>query len=75
MASYGSLRTFANILGYKKIASLLQSTLDEETAADKKLTEIAESYVNEEAVIEDNWQAEEEEMTRTKKKSKEFKSL
>lgn len=46
MSGYGTARTFAQRLGYTDAASLLQSTLREEMAADKKLTEIAESSVN-----------------------------
>ena len=49
IGSYGTLRTFANILGYSKAVDLIQENLDEEGAADKKLTEIAESEVNAEA--------------------------
>jgi ferritin-like metal-binding protein YciE len=49
IAAYGSLRTFAEKLGYEEAAELLQETLDEESAADEKLTEIAESSINEEA--------------------------
>jgi ferritin-like metal-binding protein YciE len=41
MAGYGCVRSFAQVLGETKAASLLQATLDEEGAADKKLTEIA----------------------------------
>ena len=46
MASYGTARTFAFELGQMEIAELLQRTLQEEIAADKKLTEIAETEVN-----------------------------
>jgi ferritin-like metal-binding protein YciE len=46
MAGYGTARTFAQRLGYSDAAALLQSTLQEEMAADKKLTEIAESSIN-----------------------------
>jgi ferritin-like metal-binding protein YciE len=46
MAGYGTVRTFAARLGHPDIAQLLQQTLDEERAADKKLTAIAESEVN-----------------------------
>lgn len=46
MAAYGCVRTFAQRLGQDRIASLLQQTLDEEGAADKKLTSIAERDVN-----------------------------
>ena len=42
MASYGTLRTFANILGEKKAAELLEETLDDEKATDQKLTMLAE---------------------------------
>jgi ferritin-like metal-binding protein YciE len=42
MAAYGTLRTYANILGDKKAASLLQETLDEEKETDQKLTRLAE---------------------------------
>jgi ferritin-like metal-binding protein YciE len=42
MAAYGTLRTYDNILGDKKAASLLQETLDEEKETDQKLTRLAE---------------------------------
>ena len=41
MAGYGCVRTYAQLLGETKAATLLQRTLDEEGAADKKLTQIA----------------------------------
>ena len=46
MAGYGSVRTFAQRLGRSEAAKLLQQTLDEEGAADKKLTQIAEQTIN-----------------------------
>jgi ferritin-like metal-binding protein YciE len=46
IAGYGSARTFAERLGHTEVANLLQATLDEEGAADHKLTQIAESTVN-----------------------------
>ncbi|HEX4667535.1 MAG TPA: ferritin-like domain-containing protein [Chthoniobacterales bacterium] len=49
IAGYGVARTFASILGEDEAEDLLQETLDEEGAADEKLTEIAEGIVNEEA--------------------------
>jgi ferritin-like metal-binding protein YciE len=49
IAGYGVARTFAAILGEDEAEDLLQETLDEEGAADEKLTEIAEGIVNEEA--------------------------
>jgi ferritin-like metal-binding protein YciE len=50
IAGYGCARTLAQLLGHDDIANLLQETLDEEGNADKKLTEIAERVVNQEAV-------------------------
>jgi ferritin-like metal-binding protein YciE len=41
MAGYGCVREHARILGHKEIASLLDETLKEEEAADKKLGTIA----------------------------------
>lgn len=41
MAGYGCVRTYAQLLGETKAATLLQKSLDEEGAADKKLTQIA----------------------------------
>ena len=52
IASYGTLRTWANMLGKNEIAALLEETLEEEKEADRKLTAIAESFVNEEAAEE-----------------------
>jgi len=49
IAGYGCARTFAQQLGHADVADLLQETLDEEGTTDKKLTEIAESVVNQEA--------------------------
>src|SRR4051812_23542984 len=46
MAAYGTLRNLARTIGKENIALLLQQTLDEEGAADKKLTAIADSHVN-----------------------------
>jgi ferritin-like metal-binding protein YciE len=50
IAGYGTARTHAELLGYGRIAKLLQQTLDEEGATDKKLTTLAESIINVEAV-------------------------
>lgn len=46
IAGYGSARTFAEMLGEKEAAKVLQQTLDEEAETDKRLTQIAESAVN-----------------------------
>jgi len=53
MATYGTLRTFAQVLGWDEAASILEETLGEEKAADEKLTEVAESAINVEAAEED----------------------
>lgn len=42
MAGYGTVRTFADELGFSEAKSLLQETLDEEGAANKKLNSLAE---------------------------------
>ena len=46
ISRYGTLIAFTKQLGRNDCASLLQQTLEEEKAADKKLTEIADSRVN-----------------------------
>ncbi len=46
MAAYGSLKAFAQQLGYTDAARLLEETLNEEKAADAKLTQIGETSVN-----------------------------
>jgi ferritin-like metal-binding protein YciE len=52
IASYGSVRTFAELLGKNKSAELLQTTLNEESEANKALNQLAEGIVNPEAVME-----------------------
>lgn len=49
IAGYGTLRTYAEILGDEDARDLLQTTLDEEKKTDKKLTELAVSSINIEA--------------------------
>jgi ferritin-like metal-binding protein YciE len=46
IAGYGCARTFAQLLGKTDAARLLQQTLDEEAATDKKLTHLAEQGIN-----------------------------
>jgi len=43
MAAYGTVRTYAEHLGKREIANILQKTLDEEKAADEKLTEVSQT--------------------------------
>jgi ferritin-like metal-binding protein YciE len=49
IAAYGCLRTYAQLLGLSQAEQLLQQTLDEEEATDKKLTELGESGINQAA--------------------------
>jgi ferritin-like metal-binding protein YciE len=49
IASYGTARTHAQLLGNDRVAALLQDTLDEEGATDQKLTALAEAGINEAA--------------------------
>lgn len=51
MAGYGTVRTYARILGEEQDAKLLQKTLDEEGNTDKLLTQLAESSINVEAAV------------------------
>jgi ferritin-like metal-binding protein YciE len=52
MATYGTLRTWAELLNEDEAASLLQETLDEEAQADKTLNELATEVINPEALLE-----------------------
>jgi ferritin-like metal-binding protein YciE len=61
IATYGTLRTFANTLGLTDAASVLEAILDQEKSADVKLTEVAESTINIRAAEEELEEAEEEE--------------
>ncbi len=49
IASYGTVRTWASLLGKRDIAALFEEALQEEKDADQKLTGIAERFVNEAA--------------------------
>lgn len=50
IAGYGVCRTYAKLLGEPEAANLLQMTLTEEEQTDKKLTRLAESSINIEAL-------------------------
>jgi ferritin-like metal-binding protein YciE len=52
IAGYGSVRTFAHLLGQNKAAELLQTTLDEESETNELLSRLAESIINPEALME-----------------------
>ena len=49
MAAYGTLVAWARVMGHTEAADLLQQTLDEEKAADQKLSSLAEGGINQEA--------------------------
>jgi len=50
IAAYGSAKAFAGMLGFQTSVDTLERTLEEEKAADHKLTQIAESMVNQGAL-------------------------
>jgi len=52
IASYGTLKTLATVLGYNEAAELLDATLQEEKNADSLLTQIAEGSVNQSGASE-----------------------
>ncbi len=52
MATYGCLHEWANLLGNKKAAKLLQEILNEEGATNKELTTLARASSNEDAMEE-----------------------
>lgn len=49
IAAYGTLRTWANLLGNDEVARLFEETLEEEKNQDQQLTEVAEGFVNQAA--------------------------
>ena len=61
MAAYGTLVAWAQAMGHTEAADLLQETLDEEKAADEKLSALAESGINQSAADAAHPEDEEEE--------------
>ena len=61
MAAYGTLVAWAQAMGHVEAADLLQQTLNEEKAADKKLSQLAEGGINQEAADAVSGQEEREE--------------
>ncbi|UFH53157.1 ferritin-like domain-containing protein [Spirosoma sp. KNUC1025] len=53
IAIYGSLLTLAHVLDFTQSAELLEKTLEEEKETDRKLTVLAESFVNKQAKEEE----------------------
>jgi ferritin-like metal-binding protein YciE len=61
MAAYGTLIAWARAMGHKEAADLLRQTLDEEKAADKKLSSLADGGINEKAAVRAHPDGDEEE--------------
>jgi ferritin-like metal-binding protein YciE len=61
IAVYGTLMSWAKALGHDDVAELLSATLEEEKAADEKLSELAEAGINEAAKSGTDDEEEEEE--------------
>ena len=57
IAVYGCVATYAELLGYDQVHELLGETLDEEERTDERLSDLAESVINIEAVDESDDQA------------------
>lgn len=68
ITAYGTCVEWARLLGLDEVVGLLEQTLEEEKAADKKLTMLAESEINQAAVAEGRSEdeAEDNRATRTK---------
>src|SRR6476660_2722257 len=63
MAAYGTLVAWARAMGHTEAADLLQETLDEEKAADKKLSSLAEDGINRDAAAAAHPEEDEEDQT------------
>jgi ferritin-like metal-binding protein YciE len=68
IASYGCLRTYAELLGFDDQADSLQDTLDEEKDTDESLTELAISLINVDAADEEDSDEDEDEVEVVDKK-------
>ncbi len=51
IAGYGTARRYAQMLGYERQAKILEEILNEEKQADILLTELAESSINQRALV------------------------
>ena len=61
IAAYGTVRTYAELLGHDRAVELLEQTLEEEKETDQKLTELA-GAINVEAINAEGSEDEEETM-------------
>jgi ferritin-like metal-binding protein YciE len=67
IGAYGTCIEWARLMGHTEVVALLEQTLDEEKAADKKLTMLAEQEINQAAIAEDG--SEEDEPARRQSSS------
>ena len=74
MAAYGTLVAWARAMGHEEAAAWLQETLDEEKAADEKLTSLAESVINQDAAEAAHPEDAEDDAPATVARPKAFKS-
>ena len=74
MAAYGTLVAWARAMGHEEAAVLLQETLDEEKAADEKLTSLAEGGINQDAAEAAHPEDDEDEAPATAARQKAVKS-
>jgi ferritin-like metal-binding protein YciE len=66
IAAYGTVRTYAELLGHNRAVELLEETLEEEKETDQKLTELA-GVINVEAANAEGSDAAEEEDANTRR--------
>jgi ferritin-like metal-binding protein YciE len=66
IAAYGTVRTYAELLGHDRAVELLEQTLEEEKETDQKLTELA-GTINVEAVNAEGSDEDEEEDASTRR--------
>jgi len=69
IAAYGTVRTYAELLGHDRAVELLEQTLEEEKETDQKLTELA-GAINVEAINAEGSEDEEDNVNARKQKSK-----
>lgn len=70
IAAYGTVRTYAELLGHNRAVELLEETLEEEKETDQKLTELAGAINVEAANAEGSGEAEEEDANTRRQKSR-----
>ena len=69
IAAYGTVRTYAELLGHDRAVELLEQTLEEEKETDQKLTELA-GAINVEAINAEGSEDEEDAVNARKQRSK-----